>query len=102
MSQQSSYSKEEIEMFEKYLIANPNKECWTTLDGVRIPYKFIKDDHLQNIIKHLKDRVEYAKKDGVEQWRYEKLLDSIEVFENLLRKRLIKSTLAGKVLFANK
>lgn len=49
----SSYTKEDIVEIEKYLQRYPNAITWTTMEGLTIPIKLIKDDHLKNIRKHM-------------------------------------------------
>ena len=53
MAQLSSYSEEEIKQFQEYMKKYPMANTWTTADGIVIPYKFIKFQHLENILTFL-------------------------------------------------
>ena len=98
--QKSSYSKEELENFKTYIQENPEVEYWTTLDGKKIPFKYIKEDHLKNIIIHLKERKKNAV--GFPAYALKDLNSTLNKLETLYKRMLIKKSPAAKVLYANK
>lgn len=83
----SSYSEKDVQDIEKYLQRHPNATTWTTMEGLTIPIRLIKDDHLKNIRKHMDRHFEHygnrpIYKTIMKEWK----------------KRFITST-AGEVLF---
>ena len=89
----SSYTEEDKEFFREYLEKHPNAKTWKTLEGLVVPCRFLKDDHVENIITHLEGRLE--KWPGTQS-----LIDAIAEMKALKTKRLSKKSIAGKILYA--
>ena len=87
MTNSTSYTENDKKKIKKYLEKYPNAWHWTTLQGLRIPLKFIKDDHLKNIKKHIDNNPIIFGKDSSKTIIYKEW------------KKRFTSTLAGKVLF---
>lgn len=98
--QTSSYTPEELVEFEKYIEKTGDDEVWQTLDGDRIPFKFIKEDHLKNIISHLKQRLRLST--GYPRSAVADLNKTLTRMETLYKRKLIKKSPAARVLYANK
>lgn len=94
----SSYSKEELQYFEILIEKDPLLKVWTTKDGQRIPVCMMKDSHLDNVIKHLKARMELCQKQYIRDYFKIKIYE----FENEKLMRLVNKTRAGKILYGRK
>lgn len=98
--QTSSYTKEELAEFLKYIEETGDAEIWTTLEGDKIPFRYIKEDHLKNIIGHLKVRLQTAT--GYPRSALADLNKTLSRMETLYKRKLIKKSPAARVLYANK
>lgn len=90
MATPSSYTDKDIEEIEKYKQRYPNARTWTTLEGLSIPFKLIKDDHLKNIKKFMDKNFDHYGNRPV-----------YKVLNKEWKKRFI-TTSAGEVLFGKK
>ena len=86
MAQISSYTEEDIKTAEDYLEKHPKAQYWQTMDGLRIPFHMIKDDHLKNIRKYLQIHGKHY---------HPKVIAKMDK----LWKQRFASTPAGKVLY---
>ena len=88
MSQETSYTEEDIKNIEKYMEKNPKVRTWHTKDGLVIPIPLIKDDHLKNIRKYIK--------------KFDKHFSPkvYELIDKEFKKRFLNTT-AGEVLFGD-
>lgn len=95
----AGYSDKEREQHVKYMKDNPYSPYWTTERGERIPFELLNDDHLNNIINHLKRRKANYKINGIPP---ERTQETINTMEDIKKRRLIAKTTAGKVLYGGK
>jgi len=89
MANPSSYTDEDVDNIEKYLQRHPNAITWTTMEGLTIPIKLIKDDHIKNIKKHMDAHFSHY--------------GERPIYKTIMKewKKRFASTNAGKVLFGN-
>ncbi len=92
----SSYTEKDYEQHAKHLEKYPNCATWTTLDGHTIPVIMLKDDHLKNVIRHQEERL----KDLAPHFR-EDFLEIHNICLKEMKKRLIKKSVAGRLLFGD-
>jgi hypothetical protein len=91
----SSYTDQDIEKINAYLAKHPNCATWTTQEGLCIPVVLLKDDHLDNVIRHQEERLKSLKG----HWGLDKFLKISNICLKEKKKRLIKKSLAGRILF---
>ena len=98
----TEYSDEERTKHEKHLIKHPNCNAWVTETGHKIPFIMLNDAHLSNVIRHLRNRVNYFKNDLKlinAHYAIQRTNETIDTLLKEKKKRLIMSTKAGKILY---
>lgn len=101
MAQKSSYTEKDYEQHAKYLEKHPNSPTWTTIDGHTIPVVMIKDQHLKNVIRHQEERLKRFKSEKLLGIYYEDFLKIHNICLKEMKKRLIKKSVAGRLLFGD-
>jgi len=99
----AGYSEEERQKHDEYLLKHPNCNVWTTETGHRIPFNLLNDDHLKNVIRHLKNRIKAFKQINPVNANYaiKRTQETINQLELMQKKRLMKKSPAGKILYAD-
>lgn len=97
----SSYSNEDYEKHAKYLEKHPSSPTWTTMDGHTIPVVMLKDDHLKNVIRHQEERLKSLKSGLYGGVPYENFLRIHNICLKEMKKRLIRKSVAGRLLFGD-
>ncbi len=97
MEQQSSYTEQDFIEINKYLEKHPNAKIWATADGMEIPYRYLKYNHILNIISFVERyKNHYEGRYGVEA--------TAKIIKNMTRLRdlhISKMGPAGKILYAD-
>lgn len=87
MASPSDYTMKDLKEIDAWMEKHPECWCWTTIEGIKIPLKFIKTPHLKNILKHIDRHIE----------RFNP--DTPKILKKELYKRMMKLGPAGKVLY---
>jgi hypothetical protein len=96
----SSYTEDDYNKHTKHLEKYPNSPTWTTLDGHVIPVVMLKDDHLKNVIRHQEERLK-ALSGRLDSYFYTDFLRIHNICLKEMKKRLIKKSVAGRLLFGD-
>jgi hypothetical protein len=93
----NSYTEQDVEKINAYFDKHPNCPTWTTQDGLCIPVVLLKDDHLDNVIRYQEGRLKSLKG----HWGLDKFLKISNICLKEKKKRLIKKSVAGRLLFGD-
>jgi hypothetical protein len=92
----SSYTEKDYEQHSRYLEKHPNSPTWTNQDGHTIPVVMLKDEHLKNVIRHQQERLK-----NIPNRFAEPMLKIHNICLKEMKKRLIKKSIAGRLLFGD-
>lgn len=95
---QGSYTEQDYVEWRKLIDRRPNASVWTTADGMEIPYRHLKYDHILNIITFVERyKGHYESRCGIQ--KTEKILRDMKRLKDY---HISKMGSIGKILYGDK